>query len=327
MDIQNELEKRATIFNKYWQQYLQVKHPVVLYEATNYLPTAGGKRFRPFLTMVSCESVSGDAQNALPLAAGLELIHNFTLVHDDIMDHSVLRRNLPAVHVKFGEPAAILAGDLLFAKSFEALLASVIDFPRFKQLQQDFINCIVAICEGQQLDMEFEARKMVTEQEYLEMIAKKTGALFELAAKGGGLIGNGTPQEVAALKTYGMSLGMAFQIWDDYLDMSSTETMLGKDIGNDIRNGKKTLIAVHSLTHAKGKQQKLLDDCFGNRNASDPDVKAVYDTFRELGSVEYAQRRALEFVRQAKDAISLLAPSTAKQLLLELIGYTIQREK
>jgi geranylgeranyl diphosphate synthase type I len=175
--------------------------------------------------------------------------------------------------------------------------------------------------------MEFEQRKTVTEQEYLDMISKKTGALFELAGKGGGLIGGGNPSEVAALQTYGMTLGLAFQIWDDYLDMSSTATTLGKDIGNDIRNGKKTLIAVHSLTHATGKHRKLLDDVFGNHAASEQDVALVYDLFRDLGSIEYAQQRAMHFVTQAKDAITLIKPSDAKELLYQLIEYTIQREK
>lgn len=327
MDIQNELEKRATLFNTYWQRFLQQKQPTILYEATQYLPFAGGKRFRPFLAMVSCESVSGDSKKALPLAAGVELVHNFTLVHDDIMDHSMLRRNLPSVHVKFGEPAAILAGDLLFAKSFEAILSATFDFPTFKRIQQSFIDCVIAICEGQQFDMEFETRNTVSETEYLEMISKKTGALFELSAKGGGLVGGGNLREIAALQTYGMSLGLAFQIWDDYLDMSSTRTTLGKDIGNDIRNGKKTLIAVHSLTHATGKQKKQLEDSYGNRHASEHDVSLVYDLFRDLGSVDYAQQCALQFVSQAKDALSILKETEAKELLLQLIEYTIQREK
>ena len=327
MDLQNELVKRATMFNSYWQRYLQRKQPTMLYEASQHLPLGGGKRIRPFLTIVSCESICGDSQKALPFAAGLELMHNFTLIHDDIMDHSLLRRNLPAVHVKFGEPAAILAGDLLFAKSFEAVLGTSVDFPTFKHLQQDFIDCVVAICEGQQLDMDFEKRKTVTEQEYLEMISKKTGALFELAGKGGGLIGGGNPQEVAALKTYGMCLGLAFQIWEDYHDMSSKTTTLGKDIGNDIRNGKKTLIAVHSLAHATGKQKALLDDVFGNHEASEHDVQKVYDLFKDLGSVEYAQQRTTHFVNQAKDALSILKPSDAKELLYQLIEYTVQREK
>jgi geranylgeranyl diphosphate synthase type I len=327
MDLQNELVKRASMFNAYWQRYLQRKKPATLYEASQHLPFAGGKRIRPFLTMVSCESISGDSQKALPFAVGLELMHNFTLVHDDIMDHSLLRRNLPAVHVKYGEPAAILAGDLLFAKSFEAILDTSVDFTTFRKLQQDFIDCVISICEGQQLDLEFEKEKTVTETEYLDMISKKTGALFELAGKGGGLIGGGNPREVAGLQTYGMSLGLAFQIWDDYLDMSSKATTLGKDIGNDIRNGKKTLIAVHSLAHATGKQKKLLDDVFGNHHASEHDVMNVYDLFRELGSVEYAQQRAGHFVSQAKDALSIVKQSDAKELLNQLIDYTVQREK
>jgi geranylgeranyl diphosphate synthase type I len=175
--------------------------------------------------------------------------------------------------------------------------------------------------------MEFEGRKTVTEQEYLDMIGKKTGALFELAGKGGGLIGGGNPSEVSALQTYGMTMGLAFQIWDDYLDMSSTATTLGKDIGNDIRNGKKTLIAVHSLTHAIGKHKKLLDDVFGNHAASEHEVALVYDLFNELGSIEYAQHRALQLVNQAKDALAIIKPSDAKELLYQLIEYTIQREK
>jgi geranylgeranyl diphosphate synthase type I len=327
MDLQSELIKRTTMFNIYWERYLQLKKPTTLYEASRHLPFAGGKRIRPFLTMISCESVSGDAKKVLPFAAGLELMHNFTLIHDDIMDHSMLRRKLPAVHVKFGEPTAILSGDLLFAKSFEAILGTSVDFSILKQLQQDFIDCVIAICEGQQLDLEFEKQKTVTEPIYLDMISKKTGALFELSAKGGGLIGGGNPQEIAALKIYGMALGLAFQIWDDYLDMSSNTTTLGKDIGNDIRNGKKTLIAVHCLSHAADKQKKVLDNIFGNRSASERDVAKVYDLFQELGSVEYARQRALHYIDQGKDAITVLKPSDAKELLYQLIDYIIQREK
>jgi geranylgeranyl diphosphate synthase type I len=327
MDLKNELAKRTTAFNDFWQKYLSLEAPTLLYEAARHLPFAGGKRIRPFLTMVSCESTSGDAQKTLPFAAGIELMHNFTLVHDDIMDHSVLRRGHSTVHVKFGEPTAILSGDLLFAKSFEAILETAVDFNTYKELEQAFVQCVIAICQGQQLDMEFESRKTVPEHEYLDMISKKTAALFELSAKGGALIGGGNTKEVSALTAYGTALGFAFQIWDDYLDMSSDTKTLGKDIGNDIRNGKKTLIAVHSLSHATGRQKQLLDDIFGNRIASEQEVKKVYDLFRELGSVDYAKHRAEQYTKQAKDAIAVLKPSDAKELLHQLIEYTVQREK
>jgi geranylgeranyl diphosphate synthase type I len=327
MDLKNELAKRTALFNSYWGRFLPEGTPATLYDAARHLPFAGGKRVRPFLALTSCESISGDTKQALPFAAALELMHNFTLIHDDIMDRSVLRRNFPTVHVKFGEPAAILAGDLLFAKSFEAMLEASVDFQTYKKLEQGFIDCVVAICEGQQLDMEFERRNTVSEEEYIDMISKKTGALFRISAKGGGVIGGGTPQEIDALANYGMSLGLAFQIWDDYLDMSSDEQTLGKDIGNDIRNGKKTMIAVHSLSHASGKQKKILDDMFGNRNASDADVKKVFNCFRDLGSVEYAREQALHWDVHAKDALSALRDSEAKQLLKDLVDYSIHREK
>ncbi len=327
MNLKNELDAHTALFNEYWQRYLSIGTPKKLYEAARHLPIAGGKRIRPFLTTIACKSVSGDPQKALPFAAGLELMHNFTLVHDDIMDRSVLRRNLPAVHMKFGEPTAILSGDLLFAKSFEAILDTAVNFETYKELGHDFISCVISICEGQQLDVEYESKKIVSEQEYLEMIRKKTGALFELSAKSGAVIGGGTPQEVTALTTYGMALGLAFQIWDDFLDMSSDARILGKDIGNDIRNGKKTMIAVHSLANATGKQKQLLETIFGNHSATEEEVKRVYELFRELRSVEYAKQRAVQLTTLAKDAIEILRPSDAKDLLHQLIDFTVQREK
>ncbi|HVQ01605.1 MAG TPA: polyprenyl synthetase family protein [Candidatus Thermoplasmatota archaeon] len=301
--------------------------PPTLYQAAWHLPNAGGKRIRPFLALTSCESVAGTVKSALPFASALELMHNFTLVHDDIMDRSLLRRNYPTVHVKFGEPSAILAGDLVFAKSFEALLDTPVEYQTFKTLEQWFIDCIIAICEGQHLDMEFEKRATVSEKEYLGMIKKKTAVLFQLSAKGGALIGGGNPKEIAALSTYGLSLGLAFQIWDDCLDMSSDEKTIGKDIGNDIRNGKKTMIAVHSLSHATGKQKDLLKALFGNRQASDAEVKKVFRCFRDLGSIEYAQNQARRLNARAKKALASLPDSKASQLLRDLADYAIQREK
>jgi geranylgeranyl diphosphate synthase type I len=327
MTLENELSKKTTLFNEYWQKYLTSGVPPTLYQAAWHLPHAGGKRVRPFLALTSCESVTGDVSTALPFAAALELMHNFTLVHDDIMDRSVLRRNYPTVHVKFGEPSAILAGDLMFAKSFAALLDTTVDYQTFKKLEHWFVDCIIGICEGQHLDMEFEQRATVNEKEYLEMIMKKTAVLFELSAKGGALIGGGTQQEIDALSTYGASLGLAFQIWDDCLDMSSDAQTIGKDIGNDIRNGKKTMIAVHSLSHAAGRQKQLLGDLFGNRKASDVEVKKVFGCFRDLGSVEYAQQQALQYDTLAKDALKVVRDSPAKQLLGDLVDYAIHREK
>ena len=327
MDLISELKRRTDAFDSYWQKYLQEGEPAKLYEAAKHLPFGGGKKLRPFLAMLSCESVFGDPQKVMPFASALELMHNFTLVHDDIMDKSKLRRNLPAVHIKFGEPTAILAGDFLFARSFEAMHDLSVDSQIFTELDCGLIKCVLDICEGQQVDMEFEQRKIVTEEEYISMITKKTAVLFRLAARGGAIIGGGNQDEIKALEDYGIFLGLSFQIWDDYLDMSSDKDTLGKDIGNDIRNGKKTLIAVYSLLNAAGEDKKLLDEVFGNKNATDDDIKKVFTLFNEMGSINYAKDTALNYNKKAKEALEVLRDSEAKEILKELADYSIKREK
>jgi len=327
MDLKQELNKRAAILNRELEKYLKNGYPEILYDAARHLPLAGGKRLRPCLSMFSCEAVGGDIQKVMPLAVSLELIHNFTLVHDDIMDKSYLRRNLPAVHIKYGEPTAIIAGDLLFAKAFEVML-DIFDNPSvFKRLNFGLINCVREICEGQQLDMEFEKKQDVSEKEYIEMIRRKTAVLFKFSAEGGAILGGGTKEEIKALDKYGESLGLAFQIRDDYLDMSSDEGTLGKDIGNDIRNGKKTLIAVRSISYATGDDKKLLDKIFGNKGASEQEVKRVYNLFKDIKSIEYAKNAALEYSIKAKKTLDILDNSDAKQVLIGLAEYSITREK
>jgi len=327
MDLKTELEKRYDSFNEYLQKYLPEGEPADLYNAARHLTLGGGKRLRPYMAMLACESVFGNVESVMPFAAALEIIHNFTLVHDDIMDKSDLRRNLPTVHIKFGEPTAILTGDFLFAKSFEAMHDLSVDLSMFKELDHSLVKCVLNICEGQQLDIQFEQRKMITEEEYINMVLKKTAALFELAARGGAIIGGGNQDEINAFTDYGTFLGLSFQIWDDYLDISSDEKTLGKDIGNDIRNGKKTLIAVYSLQNATGENEKSLNEVFGNRNASDDDIKRLFTLFKEMGSIDYARNTALNYIKKAKDALNILRDSEAKEILKGLADYSTKREK
>jgi len=327
MDLKQELGKRKDFFDRELEKFLRKDEPEPLYNATRHLPLAGGKRLRPVLSMLSCEVVNGNIVDVIPLAIAIELIHNFTLVHDDIMDNSKLRRNLPAVHVKFGEPTAILAGDLLFTKAFESMHNLQTDLSVFKNVEYGLIDCVREICEGQYLDVEFENYKIVSEERYINMILKKTAVLFMYAAEAGGLIGGATREQANALSEYGKSLGLGFQIHDDYLDMSSVESVLGKDIGNDIRNGKKTLIAVHALSHAMGSDKKLLQKTFGDRDASDKNVQEVYDLFKKLKSIDYARYKAEEYCNKAKNALEILPDTDAKQVLLDLADYAISREK
>ena len=322
-----ELNKRANFFNKELRKFLNNGEPVTLYDAARHLPLAGGKRLRPILAMISCETVSGDIKNVIPLAIAIELTHNFTLVHDDIMDKSKLRRNIPSVHIKYGEPTAIIAGDLLFAKSFEAIHGIASDFTVFKNVEFGLINCVCKISEGQQLDMEFEKRNNITEYEYIDMILKKTAVLFMYAAEAGAILGGGTKEQANALNEYGKYLGLGFQIHDDYLDMSSNKKTLGKDIGNDIRNGKKTLIAVHCLNNGSGNDKKLLGKIFGNSKATNEEIKQVYNLFKKIGSIEYAKKTAIQYSEKAKKALEILSDTYAKKILFELAEYSIKREK
>ena len=327
MDLKNELKKRTDIFNIELEDYLLDGYPKILYDAYRHLPMAGGKRLRPAISIISNEAVSGNIKNVMPLAISIELIHNFTLVHDDIMDKSNIRRNIPTVHNQYGEPTAILAGDLLFAKAFEVIHNFSEDLSVFKIINHKIVNSVREVCEGQQLDMEFEKRNYVNEEEYLEMIQKKTSALFMLAAEGGSITGGGTDDEDKGLRNYGKYLGLAFQIRDDYLDMSSEVNTLGKDIGNDIRNGKKTLIAVHSINNATGNNKNLIEKIFGNSKASQEEIKKVYNLFNEIGSVEYAKNTAYKYCDEAKKAINILKDSNAKKILKDLAEYSINREK
>ena len=327
MDLKTELKKRTDIFNIELITYLKGGYPKILYDSARHLPMAGGKRLRPAISLLSCESVLGHIENVMPLAISIELIHNFTLVHDDIMDKSKLRRNTPTVHKQYGEPTAIIAGDLLFTKAFEVMHQYTGDPQIFKKINYKIVEGIREVCEGQQLDMEFEKRNTVTEEEYFEMIQKKTSALFMLAAEGGAILGGGTEEISNGLRSYGKYLGLAFQIRDDYLDMSSDEDTLGKDIGNDIRNGKKTLIAVHSLNNASGQNKNLIENIFGNLNATDEEIKKVYDMFNEIGSLEYAKKTAFRFCDEAKKSIKNLKDTDAKKVLIDLAEYSIKREK
>ena len=295
-----------------------------LYRSAYYLPSQGGKRMRPFLVARSCEIVGGKAESALPAAAAVEALHNFTLVHDDIMDNDLLRRSVPTVHTVWGIPMAILSGDLLFAKAFEILLTSGARSEPLRRSGDALAVATVRLSEGQSLDMSFEERDDVTEAEYLTMISGKTAALFEASAKIGAIIGGGDEESIRQLGEYGWNMGMAFQIFDDYLGLTSKEEVLGKSVGNDIREGKKTLIVIKARqTTLKGQ----LDPLLGNKNASDADLAALILSMKENGILDYVRCKAQEYVESAIDLLSHFPDTNAKRDLKELADYAISRKK
>ncbi|HEX17442.1 MAG TPA: polyprenyl synthetase family protein [Thermoplasmatales archaeon] len=327
MDLMERFGERIEEVEREMERLLEIKKPENLYVAARHLPLAGGKRLRPLISILSAEVVGGDWRKVVPFSVSLELLHNFTLVHDDIMDRSTMRRGVETVHVKFGEDTAIIAGDILFAKAYESLHNLDVDPVIFKRLNLLLTTCIEEICEGQEIDMEFEGRTDITEEEYIEMINKKTAALFSCSAEGGGIIGGGEDEEVKALSRYGRYFGLGFQIWDDYLDLKGSEREFGKRIGNDIREGKKTLMIIHALSNADQRDREKILSILGKKDASNEEIKEIVEILERIGSLDYAKERAMEFSRKAKESLSNLQNNEARSSLEELVDYSISRRR
>lgn len=300
--------------------YLPKQEPQDLYEAVRYLPAAGGKRLRPIMAMLACKAVCGSHTTAIPFGAALEIIHTFTLAHDDIMDQDQQRRGMPAVHAKFGEATAILAGDTLFAKAFEIVSESKLSPTMITTLTHNIAAMSREICEGQQMDMQFEKQQDVTEKSFLEMIEKKTARLFEHACFGGAIIGGGNVAEQEALRVYGKNVGMAFQLWDDYLDIMGKD--IGKPVGSDIREGKKTLVFIYAQTHAVDKDWLSY---YGKQDATSAELQRVLQVFTDSGALDYATEQAQQYADTAKRALDVLSDGMAKQALLDVATFAVTR--
>ena len=331
MDVLKYLEERAHMVEREMDRWVpRGLEPEILAKATRHLLEAGGKRLRPCLALTACEAVGGKAEDALETAAALELLHNFTLIHDDIMDRDKFRRNVKTVHVLWGEPVAIIAGDALFAKVFEAATANAkrlgLDGTHAVELLDTISKASFEICQGQALDMLFEGRADVSETEYIRMVSGKTGALLEASAKVGALLGKGNPEQVRALAEYGRLIGMAFQMRDDVLGVAGEREKFGKPIGSDVRDGKRTLIIVRGLTTAPPDDKATLLRALGKPDASETELKAAIDVLKRAGAIDYVAEKARGLVAQAKSKLKALPESGAREVLSELADFTIKRE-
>jgi geranylgeranyl diphosphate synthase type I len=331
MDVLKYLEERARMVEREMDRWVpRGLEPEILAKATRHLLEAGGKRLRPCLALTACEAVGGKAGDAIEAAAALELLHNFTLIHDDIMDRDEFRRNVKTVHVLWGEPVAIMAGDALFAKVFEAAAANVkrlgLDGTRAVELFDTISKASFEICQGQTLDMLLEERADVSEAEYMRMVSGKTGALLEASTKVGALLGKGKPEQVRALAEYGRLIGLAFQMQDDVLGVAGEREKFGKPIGSDIREGKRTLIVVRALATASLNDKAILLHALGKHNASEAELKAAMDVLKRTGAIDYVAGKARELIAQAKLKLRVLPESRAREILSELADFTIKRE-
>jgi len=309
------------------ERLLDVGEQKNLKEAMMHIPLSGGKRLRPTLAMLVADAVSGKGDKAVPFAITLEVVHNFTLIHDDIMDRDDFRRGIPTVHKKWDEATAINAGDALFARAFEIL--SLMDVPPelFRKLVIDVASMVRRIGEGQQWDMEFETRDDVTEEEYLKMIEHKTALMFMTGASGGALIAGGTDDQAKAMWDYGKHIGVGFQIHDDWLNLAADPSKFKKPIGGDLKAAKKTIIVIHAFANGTDEHLGPVKAVFGNQDATQEQMDKAIQALKAIGSLDYASKRAKEHASKAREMLKTIPDNEYRKCLEELVAFMVERQK
>lgn len=292
--------------------------------AMSHLFTGGGKRLRAIMPRLVGDAVGNGHEGHYTLGACIEIIHNFTLVHDDIMDQDPIRRGLDAVHIAYDDATAINAGDAMLALGFEMLADSEhIEDSQLRHVVSTIGEMVRRVAEGQQEDFEFEDRDSVSEDEYIAMIAGKTSAMFETCAETGAILAGANQETVDNMARWGLNLGLCFQIMDDYIDMVSDTETLGKPAGSDIVQGKRTLIAIHALE--SGAELPTFRKLFGTESDPDEELATAVDELRENGSIQYALDRAMEHHRIAHDCLDLLENTPAVELLRDMTDFQLVR--
>jgi len=326
LNLRLELESRKNEVEEYLKNIFDPIVQANLRSAMEHLPNAGGKRLRPICAMLACELAGGRVEEVMPFGVALELIHNFTLVHDDIMDEDDLRRGTPTVHNEFSIPTAINAGNGLHSHAFDIVTRSNCSDATFRRLVREMAVTVRAIGEGQQDDIDFEIRDDVTVEEYFRMIENKTAKIFEMACRGGALISGASEEAVLALGDFGMNFGISFQLSDDHLDVVSLSHEMGKTSKSDLKKNKKTLIIVTAFEKAGPAERKILDRVLGNQSASEKDLDKAAEVLVKLGSVDRARREAERYAERAKRSLDFFSPSPAKAVLKALADYNITRK-
>ena len=305
--------------------------PKDLSEGLRYVLTGGGKRVRSTLLLLSCEAVGGKAPDALNAAAAVEMLHNFTLVHDDIMDNARSRRGKPTVHTKWDVNNALLVGDVLLGMAYAALLRT--QTPEIHSIANVLTHGFLEVCEGQALDLEFGRRKRVLVPDYFVMIEKKTARLISMTCEIGALIGRATQCQQRALRQFGHHLGRAFQVQDDLLDVVAKPGRFGKTVGGDILEGKKTFLLVKAAECVKGKDRHMIQNIMQTNR---PPVRwtaarrrewvsEITDIYTRSGVIESARQQIARDTRKATAALEVLPGNKATEMLHWFSGVLLQR--
>ena len=305
------------------------RDPYGLYEPIEYTLASGGKRLRPRLVLLAAEMFGGKEKEVLPAALAIEVFHNFTLLHDDVMDNAAVRRGRPTVHVRWNDNTAILSGDQMVIEAYK-LLGNV-PADRLPQTLRLFNKMATEICEGQQYDMDFERMRTVPMADYMKMIGLKTSVLIACAAKMGAIIAEAPRKDCDCLYDYGYNLGLAFQVADDYLDAYGDVKVFGKPIGGDILNEKKSWLTVRAFEKADAVLREELMEAMSARAESEEEkaakisrVKAIYDTLK-VG--EDAKKAIVELTDRALTCVSEICKGESFEILRDFADRLVGRTK
>lgn len=321
------IEEAQAIVSKQFDTINWEVEPIGLYAPVGYVLALGGKRIRPVLTILAANIFTQDVFKAFQPAIGLEIFHNFTLLHDDIMDKAPVRRNEPTVHIKWNESTAILSGDAMLIKAYQYIAQSpATEMPEVLAL---FSKTALEVCEGQQYDVDFEQRDDVTEPEYLEMIRLKTAVLLAACLKTGAIIGGANASDAQLLYDFGINIGLAFQLKDDLLDVYGQAETFGKQIGGDILCNKKTFMLINALNKANTAQKDALEYWLKVDGASNPQAKidAVKELYNQIGVKTLCEDKMDEYHQLALDCLSKInVPKTNIEQLTLLANKLMSRE-
>ncbi|MHA1673246.1 MAG: polyprenyl synthetase family protein [Promethearchaeota archaeon] len=323
--LQNDIEQNIVEINDFIANSMDISVPH-LKEACYHLFGAGGKRIRPYIMRKAYEIFRPRNSEIVPIAAAIEILHTFTLVHDDIMDQDEFRRGISTVHVKWNNNVAILVGDVLQALVFSLIGESSLN-PAIKgHLVTDVSKSIIKICEGQALDLHFEQKSSVLVSEYLKMIKLKTGELLGLSARLGGVVAETDPQMVEVLSQFGVNYGVAFQIRDDILGVIADEAKLGKPVGSDLRQGKKSFVTLYALNNLPKESTDELASIMASEENSYENIARGIVLVKESGAIEEAETLTEKYSKLALKNLSQLSPSQGRDHLEKLVEYSLKRD-
>ena len=289
-------------------------------QPVNYILSLGGKRVRPLLTLLAADLFSGDSEDVVYPALAMEVFHNFTLMHDDIMDNAPLRRGKATVHEKWNRDVAILSGDAMLIQAYQLLIKTKQEV--LGDVMQTFNTTALEVCIGQQMDMDFQSRNDVSIEEYIEMIKLKTSVLLGGSMKIGAIISGASLTDQEAIYDFAIALGLSFQLWDDYLDTFGDGSKTGKQVGGDILANKKTYLMIEAYTRANHQQRTLLDLQLESKNATEK-VEIVSNLFRELGIDQSLKEKVNDYYQLALQRLKAIDVASAKKESLHQLAQAL----